>query len=196
MRIALITIPRSGSSFYSRRLAKKYKVGHAGELFHFKALTKKYGYDFPLTINDSLRVWGKGNCVAKIFTRDFIHMPKAKESLKYYEELVYGSADKIVYLYRNNLIEHLKSMITADFTDVYMPYKEFKEIKVDVTKEQIFNQLKRIELDIKRLDELQERFPGKVVSYEDFATEELKYKYNAKFYCDNEELPEDLGLNL
>ena len=67
-------------------------------------------------------------------------MPKAKESLKYYEELVYGSADKIVYLYRNNLIEHLKSMITADFTDVYTPYKEFKEVKVNVTKEQIFNQ--------------------------------------------------------
>ena len=33
MRIALITIPRSGSSFYSRVLAKQYKVKHVGELF-------------------------------------------------------------------------------------------------------------------------------------------------------------------
>ena len=54
MRIALITIPRSGSSFFSRQLAKKYNVDHAGELFHEKALTKKMGYEFQ-AINSQLK---------------------------------------------------------------------------------------------------------------------------------------------
>ena len=196
MRIALITIPRSGSSFFSRQLAKKYNVDHAGELFHEKALTKKMGYEFPLTIDDSLRVWGKGNCVAKIFTRDFIHMPKARQSLKEYEELVYGTADKIYYLYRKNTLGHLKSMLTADFTDMYSPYKEYEEVHVDVTRQQLIDQLKRIELDVKRLDALQTRYPGETVYFEDFATDKWKYKYNAKFYCEGEELSETLGLDL
>lgn len=196
MRVALITIPRSGSSFLSRQIAKKYNINHAGELFHEKALTKKMGYEFPLNIDDSLRVWGKGNCVAKIFTRDFIHMPKAKHSLKEYEELVYGTADKIYYLYRKNTLDHLKSMITADFTDMYSPYKEFKEVHVDITEQQLMDQLKRIELDVTRLKELQSRYQGETVYFEDFATDKWKYKYNAKFYCEGKELPENLGLIL
>ena len=196
MRIALITIPRSGSSFFSRQLAKKHNVDHAGELFHEKALTGKMGYEFPLTIDDSLRVWGKGNCVAKIFTRDFIHMPKARQSLQEYEDLVYGTADKIYYLYRKNTLEHLKSMITADFTDMYSPYKEFKEVHVDVTEQQLVDQLKRIELDIKRLDQLQNRYQGETVYFEDFATDRWKYKDSAKFFCEGKELPETLGLDL
>ena len=196
MRIALITIPRSGSSFYSRRLAKEYKVGHAGELFHFKALTKQYGYDFPLTINDSLRVWGKGNCVAKIFTRDFIHMPKARESLEFYENLVYGTADKIYYLYRKNTLDHLKSMITADNTSYWAPYEDFKEVHVNTTEQEIRDQLRRIEIDVQRLDGLQNRFPGETVYYEDFASDKWKYKYTSKFFCNGEELPDNLGLDI
>ena len=196
MRIALITIPRSGSSFLSRQLAKKHKIKHVGELFHEKALTHKMGYDFPMTIDDSLRIWGKGNCVAKIFTRDFIHMPKAKLSLKEYEELVYGTADKIYYLYRKNTLEHLKSMITADFTDMYSPYKEFKEVHVDVTQQQIEDQLKRIDIDVQRLNELQGRYNGETIYFEDFATDQLKYRYESKFFCNGKELPHNLGLFL
>jgi hypothetical protein len=187
MRVALITIPRSGSSFYSRVLAKQYKVKHVGELFTEAKQP---------SIDDSLRIWSHGNCCAKIFTRDFIHMPRARESLEYYENLVYGTADKIVYLYRKNKIDHLKSMITADTTSNWAPYREYKEHIIDVTKDKMFEQLRRIELDITRLDQVRNRFPGEVIYYEDFATEDKKYKYKSTFICEGKELPEDLGLNL
>ena len=180
MKIALITIPRSGSTFYSREIAKKHNVKHAGELFHYKALTSKFGYDFPLTIDDSLRIWSHGNCVAKIFTRDFIHMPEANESLEFYENLVYGSADKIYYLYRKNTLEHLKSIITADIKSKYSYYRQYKEWK----------------LDVKRLDNVRNRFPGEIVYYEDFATPDKRYTYKSRFFCDGKELPENLGLDI
>ena len=200
MRIALITIPRSGSSFYSRVLAKQHKVKHVGELFVVnnnpsrELLGKRFKH--PKTIDESLRIWSHGDCCAKIFTRDFIHMPKAKLSLLEYEELVYGSADKIYYLYRKNRLEHLKSIITADATSYWAPYKEHKEVYVETSEQMISDQLKRIQIDTQRLDELQTRFPGETVYYENFASKEWKYKYTPKFFCDGEELPHNLGLNL
>jgi len=121
-------------------------------------------------------------------------MPKAKLSLKEYEELVYGTADKIYYLYRKNTLEHLKSMITADFTDMYSPYKEFKEVHVDVTQQQIEDQLKRIDIDVQRLNDLQGRYNGETIYFEDFATDQLKYRYESKFFCNGKELPHNLGL--
>ena len=198
MRIALITIPRSGSSFYSRVLAKKHKVKHVGELFVVNKNPSRdlvgKGFKQPKNIDDSLRIWSHGNCCAKIFTRDFIHMPKAKLSLIEYEQLVYGSADKICYLYRRNTLDHLKSMITADATSYWAPYENYEEIHVNITEQTIYDQLRRIEIDVARLNELQTRFPGDVIFYEDFATEEHKYKYKVKFFCNDEELPNNLGL--
>ena len=99
-------------------------------------------------------------------------------------------------LYNKDTLDHLKSMITADFTDMYSPYKEFKEVHVDITEQQLMDQLKRIELDVTRLKELQSRYQGETVYFEDFATDKWKYKYDAKFYCEGKELPENLGLNL
>ena len=196
MKIALITIPRSGSTFYSREIAKKHNVKHAGELFHYKALTSKFGYDFPLTIKDSLRIWSHGNCVAKIFTRDFIHMPEANESLEFYEDLVYGSADKIYYLYRKNSLEHLKSIITADIKSKYSYYRQYKEWKLDVTMDLLEKEYEKIKLDVKRLDNVRNRFPGEIVYYEDFATPDKRYTYKSRFFCDGKELPENLGLDI
>lgn len=200
MRVALITIPRSGSSFYSRVLAKQYKVKHVGELFVVnnnpsrELLGKRFKH--PKTIDESLRIWSHGDCCAKIFTRDFIHMPKARETLEFYENLVYGTADKIYYLYRRNTLDHLKSMITADTMSYWAPYEDYKEVNVNTTEQEIRDQLRRIEIDTQRLDDLQNRFPGETVYYEDFASDKWKYKYTSKFFCNGEELPDNLGLDI
>jgi len=197
MRIALITIPRSGSSFFSRQLAKKHKVQHAGELFHYGALKNKLGYEFPTTIKDSIKIWTKGNCVAKIFTRDFIHFSDSDQDLEYYEDLIYGTADKIYYLFRKNTLEHLKSMITADFKDFYSPYKNFETVEITISQEKLQNQLDKILLDVERLKDISQRYPGETVYLEDFAKTENKYKYKSIFYNElGEEYPEDLNLKI
>lgn len=196
MRIALITIPRSGSTFYSRVLAKKYDIKHAGELFHHKALTSKFGYDFPRTMDDSLRIWSHGSCVGKMFTRDFEDMPGSKEPLEFYENLVYGTADKIYYLYRKNTTDHLKSLITANLKSKYSYYRQYKEWKFDVSMDFLEKELDKLKLDVKRLDTVRDKFPGKTVYYEDFATNDQKYTYKSRFFCEGKELPDNLGLSI
>ena len=197
MRIALVTIPRSGSSFYANYLAKKYSIKNAGELFSYGALTKRLGYKFPTSFKDSIKIWTEGNCVAKIFTRDFIHFPDSNETLDYYENLVYGSADKIYYLFRNDTLGQLKSTITADYENHYGPYKEFKNIKITISQDILQQELDKILLDEKRLQEVYEKYPGERVYLNDFATQEKKYKYRSRFFDeDGNEYPIDLNLKL
>jgi|TARA_R100000081_G_C4792263_1_gene158533 hypothetical protein len=197
MRIALVTIPRSGSSFYANYLAKKYSIKNAGELFSYGALTKKLGYEFPTSFKDSIKIWTEGNCVAKIFTRDFMHFPDSNETLDYYENLVYGTADKIYYLFRKDTLGQLKSLITADFQSYYGPYKTFKEYNVTIPQNVVFQMLDKIILDKERLEEVYKKYPGERVYLEDFASQEKRYKYRSRFFDENgKEYPKNLNIVL
>tara|TARA_B100002019_G_scaffold288556_1_gene302395 strand:- start:1501 stop:2064 length:564 start_codon:yes stop_codon:yes gene_type:complete len=187
MRIALVTIPRSGSTFYCRKLAQDYNLKNLKELFKNE----------KVNIDNALRSWSKGNCVAKIFTRDFINIPNADMPLEHYENLVYGTADKIFYLYRKNTIDHIKSNLTANYLNNHSPYKEHKIIHVKVSPEDIVSTFEKINLDVQRLDNVAERYPGEKVYLEDFATKDRKYKYTSIFYNEsNIQYPEDLNLSL
>ena len=41
--------------------------------------------------------------------------------LEHYENLVYGTADKIFYLYRKNTIDHIKSILSATVPPLARP---------------------------------------------------------------------------
>jgi len=187
MRIALVTIPRSGSSFFCRSLSQKYNVENLQELF--KNESDK--------IENCLRTWSKGNCVAKIFTRDFINVPNANMPLEHYENLVYGTADKIFYLYRKNTIDHIKSILSANYLESHSPLKEHKQVNVIVTPEEIISQYNKVKLDVQRLNKIADIYPGEKIYLEDFATSEKKYRYKSNFFNKKgEEYPEDLNLKL
>jgi hypothetical protein len=57
-------------------------------------------------------------------------------------------------------------------------------------------ELDKLKLDVKRLDTVRDKFPGKTVYYEDFATNDQKYTYKSRFFCEGKELPDNLGLSI